>query len=39
MTPKAFLQEIIRAKRGGREKLLAALAKTPDVEPEEYERL
>ena len=28
-----------RAKRGSREKLLAALAKAPDVEPEEYDRL
>ncbi len=28
-----------RAKRGNREKLLAVLAKAPDVEPEEYDRL
>lgn len=28
-----------RAKRGSREKYLAALAKAPDVEPEEYDRL
>ncbi len=28
-----------RAKRGSREKLLAALAKAPDVEPEEYDSL
>jgi len=28
-----------RAKRGDREKLLAVLAKAPDVEPEEYDRL
>ncbi len=28
-----------RAQRGSREKLLAALAKVPDVEPEEYDRL
>ena len=28
-----------RAQQGGRDKLLAALAKTPDVEPEEYDRL
>lgn len=28
-----------RAKQGSREKLLAALAKTPDVEPEEYDSL
>jgi len=28
-----------RAKRGSREKLLAVLAKAPDVEPEEYDRL
>lgn len=31
------LQE--RAKRGSREKLLAVLAKAPDVEPEEHDRL
>ncbi|MEW6716405.1 MAG: YlcI/YnfO family protein [Chloroflexota bacterium] len=28
-----------RAKRGSREKLLAALAQAPEVEPEEYDRL
>lgn len=28
-----------RAKRGSRDKLLAVLAKAPDVEPEEYDRL
>ena len=28
-----------RARRGSREKLLAVLAKAPDVEPEEYDRL
>ncbi|MDT0631276.1 toxin-antitoxin system HicB family antitoxin [Rubrivirga sp. S365] len=28
-----------RAKRGGREKLLAVLAKAPDVEPEAHDRL
>ena len=28
-----------RAKRGNRDKLLAVLAKAPDVEPEEYDRL
>lgn len=28
-----------RAKLGSRKKLLAALAKAPDVEPEEYDRL
>ncbi|HEY89049.1 MAG TPA: toxin-antitoxin system HicB family antitoxin [Thermoflexia bacterium] len=28
-----------RAQRGSREKLLAVLAKAPDVEPEEYDRL
>ncbi len=28
-----------RAKRGSRAKLLAALAKAPDVEPEEYDEL
>lgn len=28
-----------RAKRGSREKLLAVLAKAPDVEPEEQDRL
>jgi hypothetical protein len=29
----------VRAKRGSREKLLAVLAKAPDVEPEEYDQL
>ncbi len=28
-----------RAKRGSREKLLSALAKAPDIEPEEYDKL
>ncbi|MBI2877103.1 MAG: toxin-antitoxin system HicB family antitoxin [Candidatus Tectomicrobia bacterium] len=28
-----------RAKRGSREKLLAVLAKAPDVEPEDYDEL
>jgi hypothetical protein len=28
-----------RAKRGSREKLLAILAKAPDVEPEDYDKL
>ncbi len=28
-----------RAQRGSREKLLATLTKSPDVEPEEYDRL
>jgi hypothetical protein len=28
-----------RAQRGSREKLLAALAQVPDVEPEEHDRL
>ncbi len=32
-----YLEE--RARRGSREKLLAILAKAPDVEPEEYDRL
>lgn len=32
-----YLEE--RAKRGSREKLLAVLAKAPDVEPQEYDRL
>ncbi|VAW32657.1 hypothetical protein MNBD_CHLOROFLEXI01-1935 [hydrothermal vent metagenome] len=31
-----YLEE--RAKRGSREKLLAVLAKAPDVEPEEYDK-
>ena len=29
----------LRAARGSREQLLAILAKAPDVEPEEYDRL
>ena len=28
-----------RAERGGREKLLAALNRVPDIEPKEYDRL
>ena len=32
-----YLEE--RAKRGSRDKLLAVLAKAPDVEPEAYDRL
>jgi hypothetical protein len=28
-----------RAKRGSRDKLLAVLAKAPDVEPEDYDKL
>ncbi len=32
-----YLEE--RAERGNREKFLAVLAKAPDVEPEEYDRL
>jgi len=32
-----YLEE--RAKRGSREKFLAMLAKAPDIEPEEYDRL
>jgi hypothetical protein len=32
-----YLEE--RGKRGSREKLLAVLAKAPDVEPEEYDKL
>ena len=28
-----------RAKRGSRDKILAVLAKVPDVEPEEYDKL
>ncbi len=32
-----YLEE--RAKHGSREKLLAVLAKAPDVEPAEYDRL
>lgn len=34
---KHYLQQ--RAKRGNREKLLAVLAKAPDVEPEEADKL
>ncbi|MCB0187978.1 MAG: toxin-antitoxin system HicB family antitoxin [Caldilineaceae bacterium] len=34
---KNYLQE--RAKRGSREKLMAVLAKAPDIEPEEADRL
>jgi hypothetical protein len=33
----AYLAE--RAKRGSREKLLAVLAKAPEVEPEDYDKL
>ena len=32
-----YLEE--RAKRGSREKMLAILAKAPDVEPEEFDKL
>ena len=32
-----YLEE--RAKRGSREKMLAVLAKAPDVEPEEFDKL
>ena len=32
-----YLEE--RAKRGSREKMLAVLAKAPNVEPEEYDKL
>lgn len=32
-----YLEE--RAKRGSREKLLAVLAKAPDIEPEDYDKL
>ena len=32
-----YLEE--RAKRGSRKKLLTVLAKAPDIEPEEYDRL
>ena len=32
-----YLEE--RSQRGSREKLLAVLAKAPDVEPEEYDKL
>lgn len=34
---KNYMQE--RAKRGSREKLLAVLAKAPDVEPEEIDKM
>ena len=34
---ESYLEE--RAKRGSREKLLAVLAKAPDIEPEEADRL
>lgn len=34
---RSYLQE--RAKRGSREKLLAVLAKAPDVEPKDDDRL
>ena len=34
---RATLEE--RANRGSKEKLLAVLAKAPDVEPEEHDRL
>lgn len=34
---KNYMQE--RAKRGSREKLLAVLAKAPDVEPEEIDKI
>ena len=37
LTTIEYLQQ--RAKLGSREKLLAALAKAPDVEPEEYDKL
>lgn len=37
LTAMTYLAE--RAKRGGREKLLAVLAKAPDVEPEEHDKL
>ena len=37
LTTMTYLAE--RAKRGSREKLLAVLAKAPDVEPEEYDKL
>jgi len=37
LTTAEYLAE--RAKRGSRDKLLAVLAKAPDVEPEEYDKL
>ncbi len=37
LTTADYLAE--RAKRGSRDKLLAVLAKAPDVEPEEYDKL
>lgn len=37
LATESYLEE--RAKRGSREKYEAALAKVPDVEPEEYDRL
>jgi hypothetical protein len=37
LTTADYLAE--RAKRGNRDKLLAVLAKAPDVEPEEYDKL
>ena len=36
LTTADYLAE--RAKRGSRDKLLAVLAKAPDIEPEEYDR-
>jgi hypothetical protein len=37
LTTEEYLGE--RAKRGKRKKFLRAMAKVPDVEPEEYDRL
>jgi len=37
MDTKAYLEK--RAKRGSREKLLAVLAKAPDVEPDDEDKL
>lgn len=37
LTTADYLAE--RARRGSREKLLAVLAKAPDVEPDEHDRL
>jgi hypothetical protein len=37
LTTADYLAE--RAKRGSRDKLLAVLAKAPDVEPEKYDKL
>ena len=37
LTTVTYLAE--RAKRGSREKLLSVLAKAPDVEPEEHDKL